>query len=98
MHGSEHPFLLQLTENMVLISQKINPGKVEFSYVQFGKIELEDEKGKRPGPQLGLFLSERRNRALEHSHSRCNAVSQSSLASLAFFSASFAFVFTAHYL
>jgi hypothetical protein len=50
MHGSEHPFLLQLTEDMAFISQKINPGEMKFSYVRFGKIELEDKKRKRPGP------------------------------------------------
>jgi hypothetical protein len=64
MHGSEHPFLFQLTENMVLISQKINPGKVEFSYVRFGKIELEDKKRKEARPKAGPFpFREEKSRA-----------------------------------
>jgi hypothetical protein len=59
MQGSEHPFLLQLTENMALISQKINPGKVEFSYLGFGKIELEDKRRKEAQFTAGPFPFQR---------------------------------------
>jgi hypothetical protein len=55
MQGSEHPFFLQPTENVVLISQKINPGKVKFSYVGFGKIELEDKRRKEAQFTAGPF-------------------------------------------
>jgi hypothetical protein len=57
MQGSEHPFLRQPTENVVLISQKINPEKVKFSYVGFGKIELEDKRRKEAQFTAGPFLS-----------------------------------------
>jgi hypothetical protein len=59
MQGSEHAFLRQPTENVLLISQKINPGKVKFSYVGFGKIELEDKRRKEAQFTAGPFPFQR---------------------------------------
>jgi hypothetical protein len=44
---------------MALISQKINPGKVEFSYLGFGKIELEDKRRKEAQFTAGPFPFQR---------------------------------------